>query len=54
MQELENTLFPESGIVNWNYYEETLLGNPMASVAETDLSTFKGVEELVLSEEDED
>lgn len=51
-QELEKNLFPESGLVNWNFYEETLYGNPLSKTFNGDKSTtFKGLEELVLSED---
>ena len=51
-KELEDTLFPGSGIVNWNFYEQTLLGNPLNSMVENDLSTFKGLQQLVLSDDE--
>lgn len=30
-QQLEKTLFPGSGLVNWNFYEETLLAGPLGN-----------------------
>ena len=41
-KELEDTLFPGSGLVNWNFYEQTLLGNPMSVVLD-ESTTFKGL-----------
>ena len=34
-RELEDTLFPGSGVVNWNFYEQTLMGNPITGVMES-------------------
>ena len=48
---LEKTLFPGSGLVNWNFYEETLLGGPLDMTAQPEPS-FKGIDDLDLSEEE--
>ena len=51
-KELEDALFPQSGIVNWNFYEQTLLGNPMSSVMDEETPHCKGIEQMVLSEDE--
>jgi hypothetical protein len=47
------TLFPGSGVVNWNFYEETLLSGPMLNVTGKGPGpTYKDLDDLVISEEE--
>ena len=49
--ELEKTLFPGSGLVNWNFYEETLLGAPLNQTMGGGETSFKELDDLDISEE---
>lgn len=47
--ELENTLFPGSGVVNWNFFEETLLAGPLNNTCPVNEPAFKELDDLAIS-----
>jgi hypothetical protein len=51
-EELEKTLFPGIGEVNWNFYEETLLAGPLDNTCREE-PAYKNLEDLDISLDDE-